>query len=44
MNRKDFIKNGLALGVGLPFFSIFMESCDPNAELFPTFDVKTAII
>ena len=28
MNRKEFLKNSAALGLGLPFLSMFLNSCD----------------
>ncbi|MCP4439325.1 MAG: FAD-dependent oxidoreductase [Aureispira sp.] len=41
MTRKEFIKNFAALGAGLPFLSLFLESCDKeNGLLYPDFDVN----
>ncbi|MEM6803324.1 MAG: NAD(P)-binding protein [Bacteroidota bacterium] len=30
MKRKEFIQKGLALGLGMPFLSMFLESCTEN--------------
>ena len=40
MTRKDFIKRASALGIGLPFLSMFSESCTEEASLYPDFDVN----
>lgn len=39
MNRKEFIKNSIGLGLGLPFLSLFLDSCDDNV-VTPTFQTN----
>jgi len=39
MTRKDFIKKSAALGVGLPFLSLLLESCEKD-NLYPNFEVN----
>lgn len=36
MTRKEFIQNSIGLGLGLPFLSLFLDSCDDNIAT-PTF-------
>ena len=33
MNRKEFIKNGLALGLGMPLISMMLGACSKQTEL-----------
>ncbi|MCI4669211.1 MAG: FAD-dependent oxidoreductase [Bacteroidia bacterium] len=40
MNRKEFIKRSTALGIGIPFLSVLLESCNQAATLYPNFDVN----
>lgn len=39
MDRKEFIKTAAALGIGLPFLSVLLESCGKE-NLYPAFDVN----
>ncbi len=39
MKRKEFLKKSAALGVGLPFLTMLMDSCSEEASLYPDFDV-----
>ncbi|MEO1054686.1 MAG: NAD(P)/FAD-dependent oxidoreductase [Bacteroidota bacterium] len=38
MNRKEFIKKSLALGIGLPFVNLILQSCDDEGIDFPVFE------
>jgi monoamine oxidase len=40
MTRQEFIKKSAALGIGLPFLSMLMESCDKAADLYPDLEVN----
>lgn len=40
MTRKEFIKKSAALGIGIPFLSMLLESCEDQASLYPDFDVN----
>ena len=41
MTRKEFIQMSALLGIGLPFLSIFLESCDKDdIDLYPEFEVN----
>ena len=48
MNRKEFLKNGAALGIGLPFLSLLLDGCDDdfidNPELTVNFSGKVLIV
>jgi monoamine oxidase len=35
MTRKEFLQNSLGLGIGLPFFSMFMSSCEDTVTITP---------
>ncbi len=37
MNRKEFLKNAAALGIGVPFLSLLLNSCEKEADLFPSY-------
>ncbi len=39
MTRKEFIKNSAALGIGIPFLSMLLESCKDDV-LYPAFEVN----
>lgn len=40
MTRKEFIQHCFTLGVGAPFLSMFLESCEKGADLYPEFEVN----
>lgn len=40
MTRKDFLKDIAALGIGLPFLSTLMTSCEEDALLNPNFNIN----
>ncbi len=42
MTRKEFLRNSLTLGIGLPFLSTLMSSCDENEIVTPTFQTNFA--
>lgn len=35
MKRKEFIKNSMALGIGIPLLSLLLESCGESNDLYP---------
>ncbi|MEO0895518.1 MAG: NAD(P)/FAD-dependent oxidoreductase [Bacteroidota bacterium] len=48
MDRKEFLKTSLTLGIGLPFLSVLLESCDSSVieplDIAPNFQGKVLII
>lgn len=40
MNRKEFLKQSAALGIGLPFLSSLLSSCGDDVQLPNSFDVN----
>ncbi|WP_152286179.1 flavin monoamine oxidase family protein [Flavicella marina] len=41
MNRKEFIKKSLALGIGLPLINLFLDSCTSDEGIdFPVFETN----
>ena len=48
MNRKEFLKNGAALGIGLPFLSLLLDGCGvdfiDNPDLTVNFSGKVLIV
>ncbi len=40
MNRKEFIRNSLAFGIGLPFLNTILSGCDDELIAMPEFDIN----
>ena len=40
MDRKEFLKKSLVLGIGAPFFSTFLESCEKANIEIPEFEIN----